>query len=335
MNAGREAQLGHLFGLGGELPPWEGSEISLSALADFLANPAKTLLKGRLRIDLSSPDDPASDREPVIPRALDEWQLKDTLLKLHTTNGGSLAAHTSLQDRGVLPLGYAGKELAHVLSTAVDELLEVTGVLGAHMDEFASHPVAVDVHLEGRLYRLHGVIDGVRDTTLTTVQAGQVNAKHRLKLWLSLLALKASGHTVERGLVAGLKASYGRVRPVMVGMQSAHTQAEAQALLADLVQIWSEGTRRPIPLWMGASRALLSRPDRTAAIHEAEKSWWPTPRGREDLKDPNVMMLFGHANPFRPGPQLTEAFELAERVWGPIHAATVGNKELKGWEIHR
>jgi exodeoxyribonuclease V gamma subunit len=158
-------------------------------------------------------------------------------------------------------------------------------------------PSSVDVRValaDGR--GLGGTVAGVCGDVLRTVTYSRLSARHRLAVWVRLLALTAAhperpfeAVTVGRarsGAPNGARITVSRIRPV--GAERARVGLER------LVDLWDRGLREPLPIACGTSAAYAAARETDAdaekAAREAWESGWAFPK--EDA-EPDHLLVFG------------------------------------------
>jgi len=194
--------------------------------------------------------------------------------------------------RGALPPG----RLALPVIARVQPVAE--GIAAAARDLLGTaEPGSVDVRVAlagGR--GLGGTVAGVCGTVLRTVTYSRLSARHRLAVWVRLLALSAAyperpfeAVTVGRarsGAPDGARITVARIRPL--GAE------RAQVALERLVDLWDRGMREPLPMACLTSAAYAAArqagEDAEKAARGAWESGWAFPR--EDA-EPEHQLVFG------------------------------------------
>jgi exodeoxyribonuclease V gamma subunit len=273
--------------------------IALDDLVYFFRGPSRHFLRERLGIRLEPARGEVDTREPFILDALERYKLCEEAVRLRRAGieGNELAA--LLRAAGLLPHGVVGDV---ALAVALEQMESLVRRLDALMPAGAAPSVPIDLELEG--VRIRGALvrsaaGGVIDFRPTTAKPGD-----RLGLWLRHLALGAAGEGGESRWL-GTTATVV-LRPV----------ADARERLADVVALYREGLRRPLPFFPRAAYAACEA--KKEPLVAARKHWESpavpdAPPGEGD--DPYNALAFRGRDPFA-DPFLT----LARRVFDPLRA---------------
>jgi exodeoxyribonuclease V gamma subunit len=278
--------------LGRPLPPEVSQLVELAELVRFAERPARAFLRSRLGITVGEYADEVADALSVELDSLEEWGVGNRLVE-------GLLSGASMDDcvraevaRGALPPGrLALPVLARVRPIAEEIAGAARGLLGD------AEPGSVDVRvaLEGGR-GLNGTVPGVCGDVLRTVTYSRLSARHRLAVWVRLLALTAAhpgrpfeAITVGRarsGAPDGTRITVARIRPI--------GPERAGVGLARLVDLWDRGMREPLPLACLTSAAYATAraagEDAEKAARGAWESGWAYPR--EDA-EPEHTLVFG------------------------------------------
>ncbi|MEI8254055.1 MAG: exodeoxyribonuclease V subunit gamma [Deltaproteobacteria bacterium] len=328
------------------IDPGLPGEITADALADALVEPAKHLIQRRLEVYLPEDEAEIASREPIDQDYLLRWKLRQELLAEYRDTSGAfdrdatfLRVTQRLQGKGAAMAGVAG-------SIQVETELNAVGALWAkwtsgHGD--ASQPdatAAATIDLGGDLGSLVVRAEADRITPngdLTTIERLTVSStntpEHALKTWIVQLVFAASGeHGSVDARMYGLKAAKADI----VAFQPVAAAAARDRLL-DLVRIWAEARRRPLPLFEQTSPTLAEGDDQTTRF-AAEAVWYdgsyveerqPAERDTQWLaplhRDYDLHTALGAQTSQAYGPR-----DLADRVWGELGKARMAaSKEKK------
>jgi exodeoxyribonuclease V gamma subunit len=277
--------------LPGPLAPVEPQVVELTDLVRFAERPARAFLRGRLGITVGEIDDEVADALSVELDGLQEWGVGDRLVK-------GVLAGAELDDcvraeiaRGSLPPGLLARPVVARIRPVVQE------IVGAARELLppGADPGSVDVRValdDGR--RLGGTVAGVCGNVLRTVTYSRLSARHRLAVWVRLLALSAAypdrpfeAVTVGRARAKGARVTRSRIRPV--GAERATVQ------LRRLVDLWERGMREPLPIACLSSAAYAAAAqageDARKAGREEWESGWAFPK--EDAEPEHQLVLGG------------------------------------------
>jgi exodeoxyribonuclease V gamma subunit len=319
-------------------PEDDDGRIDLEALARFFRRPQASLLRRRLGVDLTNDPLRLRDREPVSMDALERWSLGEALVEARLTGADVEALHAATRALGSLPVGTVG-------DCAFEDIAETAGRIAERIAEVADRPprqaIDVDIPLgDGR--RVVGRLDGLRDGLLLRYGFGRLDGRRRMDLWLRHLALNAHADTQSAddfgdlmgGMIGGEPEPGGAIprtsrfvcradRQAAAVALEFPPQANAIAVLRELVDIYARGMCEPIPLFTHASFAYASarrkRPWRSrdarerSAGYEARNVWKGYGDLPADRKDPATLRLFGDQFPFD-----DEFVSLARAVFDPL-----------------
>jgi exodeoxyribonuclease V gamma subunit len=262
--------------VGGEGGEGDGLVVTLTALQRFFASPVRGFLRQGLGAGSPGDHDAVEDRMPVELVGLERWGLGDRIL------ARAIAGHDPQQvfgaelSRGLLPPDGLGDRQIKDVTT------QVQGLYLASASDRAQPATDVDVTadlvVDGRPCRVTGVVGGVRGERIVRVNFGSLSVKHRWSTWLDLLALAAARPDRAWGA-----STYGwNKRHGSAEIARLNPVADPAALLADLVALYRQGLREPLPV-----------PPRTAfafadcrRTHKAE--YWPI-RREWDTSDQSPM----------------------------------------------
>jgi exodeoxyribonuclease V gamma subunit len=306
-------------------PPGDGT-VRLDDLRRFLEHPVRGFLRQRLQVTLFSDDMDPADGMPVELDALERWNVGDRLLRARIGGADRGRAVQAEWRRGTVPPGPLGQRLLDRVADEVDALV------AAALPYLAGDPDAWDVLAplpDGR--SVTGTVTGVYRDTLAAVEYSKLGPKHRLRAWVRLLALSAGrpgrpwrAVTIGRGQGRPSRSTIGPIDP-----------ATAAALLADLVAVFDEGLREPLPLSVKTSAAYAQYRARGGDVDdavEAARKQWTRYEGGGEADDPAHALVWGSnveldALLATPAPDRSAVGEptrfgaLAARVWTPLLAA--------------
>ncbi|MDQ6658210.1 MAG: exodeoxyribonuclease V subunit gamma [Actinomycetota bacterium] len=258
--------------LSGPLPAPEGVDtIDLDALIRFFEHPAKTFLRDRLGIYGGLSEDEVPDELAVSLDSLQKWSIGERLLQSRLAGVSSDAVQQAEFRRGTLPPGALGPVLLQELASNVDPLVQAAaGYLAGAVEQ-----VDVTAGLpDGRA--VAGTIGPLRAGLLTRVTYSSLAPKHRIRAWISILALSAASPSFAvRAVTIGRGSRY---QPVATSRLDPPSADRATALLATLVGIRDLGLRSPLPLppktaYAYALARVRGRRDAGDAFAKAEIEW--------------------------------------------------------------
>jgi exodeoxyribonuclease V gamma subunit len=303
-----------------EAPPL----LSVSALLAFLRNPVKAFFKQRLLVQFDSQELSAEDDEAFSVAGLQEYvilrELLDELLvglEAAPDLPDRVAAYTArLRRAGRLPMAEQGLRVERKLVATLAPMLQ------AWLQLRAQYPLAAPKELLRYPFDAPLFEDWLADVQcqesggqrvwfeLTTSslclneKARSVRPERVLEAWLRLLTASACGVAL-RGVLVGKDATV-TLEPL--------PQAQAQALLGDLLAAWQEGmdsTGAPLPLALSTGLALVSGKGDMAVVYEGGAF-----RNAAEGDEPCLARLF----PDFAALSADGRFErLAQRLYGPLY----------------
>lgn len=244
-----------------------GDDIALDDLISFWVNPIEGFVRQRLGARMPSDDRPHADELEVALPHLDAWAVGDRMLRGMLDGDDPLVSQAAELRRGTLPPFQFGLRTLQEISGPVGRIYTAAADARGQVP-----PTTRDVLVplpDGR--RVHGSIPDVFDTTAVTALYSKLGAKHRLKAWIRLLALAASGAPVTSGLTIGRGRTARPVRSLLVPPD------DAIALLDQLVRLRDRGLRSPLPVPLdpGATygAAMVQRGNPEAAASDARRTF--------------------------------------------------------------
>ena len=265
--------------ISGPLPAPPHDDVVLADLAAFFRDPVKGFFRA-LDYTLPWEVDGVEDAMPVDIKALEEWTVGDRMLDDMLQGMAPDQAREAEWRRGTLPPARLGWRKATEIRDQADLLAQAAR---AYRSPDAD-AVDVDIDLGGR--RLTGTISPVFGDRLVSVTYSKLDGRHLLQSWIPLLALAAHdpSHDWSAICIGRKKRSTDPRRDELT------SPTDPVGLLADLVAIYDEGRRRPLPLppktsfaWAEAKHS-HGDPERSASFRWRSNDRYPG----EDAEKANV-----------------------------------------------
>lgn len=286
--------------------------LELSELIQFFRNPTAYLFQRRLGVSLRENITDVPDREPLELSPLERHAVGQRLLNARVAGLPAPRARELLRAARLLPAGALGDAELR----ATEPLVESIARLALESAELRSaQPRRVSGVLAGR------TLAGPLETSdgLVDYQFARVRAKHLLGAWIRHLFIcwqaprrGATSSIVGRSLKGDGLAHY-RLPPVQA----------AEECLEQLVRVYDEGQRRPVPLFPDASlayaRSLAKKPGQPLVARLAASRDWIV----ELERDAHLQRAYGRNAPL-PNTSLassreeTEFGQLASDVLQPL-----------------
>jgi exodeoxyribonuclease V gamma subunit len=267
--------------------------VRIEDLDALLRNPARLLLRRRLRVQLEPDDALLEDTEAFALDGLGRYALRRDVYAQVVAGRAPEAIHPVVRAAGLLPGGAPG-------DVAFAAALEEVTPLAARFRAAERHaPVVFDLAFGA--HRLTGSVrpgDWIEPAGLTPAR--------RLAAWVRHLALHAAGVT-QRTAVYTLD-------PVMT--LAPLTQETACTLLRDLVALYGRALTEPLRLFPRTSyaHAACVHAGKGDARKAALRAWLGNEGEGGERDDPCFALVFRHVETPLDG----EFASLAEQVWRPL-----------------
>ncbi len=307
----------------GQEPPWPEWEpvevVSLEDLIRFLQHPVQRFMTARMGFSVPKAGEIPDDTLPADLGALSRWGLKERLLD-------GLADGYDLEDLAVRELagdGLPPGALGHDdLDDAVEAATELwNGAVERGYQREAMRPYRGEVQVGG--VTVEGTVLADPDRAhLARVTASRVKGKHRLRAFAELVFMSALEPEVawESFVLGRYAGGRGHVAVTIgpIGESPQERRAEAEAMLAELVALFVEGHRAPLPMpcessyswqrYVGSDRGKAWGTTRDA---------WENDKFSPEAKDPAHQLLLADLGEMRA--LLRSGFaDYAKRLWAPI-----------------
>jgi exodeoxyribonuclease V gamma subunit len=232
--------------ISGPLPPSPVEDVVLADLVAFFRDPVKGFFRA-MEYTLPWEVDGVEDAMPVDINALEEWQVGDRMLQDMLRGMDAEQARHAEWRRGTLPPGNLGWRKSKELC---DQAVLIAEAAAPYR---GTEPRAVDVDVElGGGRRLTGTVAPVYTNRLVSVTYSKLDGRHLLQPWIPLLALFAHEPGRDwKAVCIGRPRRGTNPRIEMMGRPA----DSAVSLLADLVAMYDEGRRQPLPLPVKTSYA--------------------------------------------------------------------------------
>jgi exodeoxyribonuclease V gamma subunit len=279
-------------------------EIELRDLARFFEHPVREFLRRRFGLYLGDDVAELEDREPMELDALDNWKLRDSLLAWQVAGKDPDESRELLRAQGRLPPGALGDLASNLAARRAGQIASAVRVL----QEGERLPVLpLDVELGG--FRLVGEIDDLWPAGRVCFLHSQLPHRRELNFWIQHLALSLSvGVDVGARDVAvrSLLVAPSKVEGATV-LELGPVPAARDHLL-DLLNLYEQGQKTPLPLLPRTSRAHANacaksgwQDESTAAAFSA----WDQGRGvPTESSDPYLLQAFRDVDLFDPACEL-------------------------------
>lgn len=310
------------------LPARRRTDIELTELTALLTHPARGFLRQRLDVAVRFDEDDPSDALTVELDALQKWHLGDRMLRDRLAGVDEQTCRNVEWRRGMLPPGPLGNNQLTSVLAEVEPLVLATA-------QFRAEPRrTVDVLAEladGR--QLRGSVPGIHGDALVAVGYSKLGPKDRLRAWIGLVALAASHPETSWTAVTVGRGEPGRPKQSVLGPL---TGDRAGKILEQLVELYDQGLREPLPMAIKTSAAYAAarrnQGDVDEAVRMARRPWVSGDFPGEDADaahelvwgrraDLDVLLAEEALLDPRAQPEPTRFGALAVRLWAPLLAA--------------
>ena len=269
--------------ISGPLPAPPPDDVVLADLAAFFRDPVKGFYRA-LDFTLPWEVDGVEDAMPVDINALEEWTVGDRMLDDMLHGMEPAQARDAEWRRGTLPPGRLGWRRATTICEQSVLLAETARAYrGAKADA-----VDVDIDLGGR--RLTGTVSPVFGARLVSVTYSKIDGRHFLQSWIPLLALLAHDPSRDWSAVCIGRARKGTAPRVETLRPPSGSPVE---LLADLVAMYDEGRREPLPLPVKTSFAWAETTHTHGDPHRIAGYRWKSDRYPGEDAEPAQVRTWG------------------------------------------
>ncbi len=249
------------------LPPaTPPDDIDLPSLIRFLEHPVRGFLRQQLGISVRDDHDEVAEDLSVELTGLTKWAIGDRMLRARLAGQSLEQVRIAELRRGELPPGRLGAATLDPILRSVEAILTAAAPCLGEPET----SVQVGVALPGGR-SVTGTVSPIRGTVLTRVEYSRIAARHRLAAWVRLVTLVAGGAAVTGALTLGGSASAGGY------LLTAPEPDQAVVVLADLVSLYADGLRAPLPLPLGAAldyaRARAGGRSSAQAAGAAQQAW--------------------------------------------------------------
>jgi exodeoxyribonuclease V gamma subunit len=309
--------------LAGPLTSFTPRDVELAELHRLLQHPARGFLRQRLDVASAWVEQEPDDALPVELDSLQEWAIGDRVLR-RLLDGMPPGRIVDLERHaGTLPPG----PLAAAVMAQVGGKAEA--IARACATELLDEPESYDVDValcDGT--RLTGTVTGVRGDVVLLTTYSSLGPKHRLQAWVDLVALSAAHPGRQwRAVAVGRKGSRARRSTLQLV-----TPEDALPAVEDLVALYRNGLRAPLPLPLKTAAEYASRRDRgdsrELAVEGATKEWLGSKFPGEQA-DAEHRLLLGEAAPLA---ALTAEAPWDDEGWYPDEVARFGQLSRRLWE---
>jgi exodeoxyribonuclease V gamma subunit len=266
------------------LPPLALEEpLSIRDLADFLKAPVRTFFRQRLGVFFEAEDPASEDQEPFDLHALEEWQLRDELIRAQSfalDQGRAIdQARTDrlarIRRRGDLASGAFGDAIVEELEAPMDELFErYQGALARWPRLLEEEEIRFQAEISGQAQELADWLGGVRTDddglrgrvvleTSDLVKNNHYRGEVMIRHWVAHLAAHLAGEPITTLVISPV----GQVELAPL------TCDAAEAYLTELLAARDMGMRRPLPLAVKTAFGWLKGGDAYAAAKTYEGAY--------------------------------------------------------------
>lgn len=275
-------------------------EVATRSLVRLVQRPWEIYLShiGASLRDLNETD---SDREPLVPNALERWQLGDVWVRSRLAGEAPETLTAKLRRGGLVPGGALGSETLEVIASKAEPIIESAQALGVVAEP---NTLTVRLALGGTLIKGH-LLDltdvGIRRATYATV-----DAKRMTSLWIDHLLLSAA---CDKPGLTSVLVGRGK-KPGLIEFPPIDTHW-AQQQLEGVMQLYRLAHRLPLPFFPASVKSVIEAATRSKspidldsdegaeqAIAEAKKGYTNTWNTTAPAQLLSVRTAFAGRDPF-------------------------------------
>ena len=298
------------------LPPAAGTVIELDDLIRFVERPVRAFLRQRLGVSVAEYSDEIEDGLPVELDHLEQWGVGDRLLRARLTGVDARTAALAEIARGTLPPGVLGLP---VIESVLPEVEDIVGAAEALLGP-ASDLGSVDVRVP-LADRPHGQRHRPRHRR-------RPPARHRLLAREPAPApgrLGAPARPQRRLPRARLHRRDRRPRPQEepprhAGPARPARPATAHEALEELIALYDEGLREPLPIYSDTTAAYVEAVANDGKPRKAGADKWESGRFDGEGRDPEHVLVLGGEPSFEAVLADGRFAALAHRLWDRLLA---------------
>lgn len=261
--------------------------IPLNRLLRFFSNPGRFFAENRLGIRLPYLNEALTDTEPFDTNHLDNYQLKDQMVRHFLQGQSQDQLLKRIRGLGVLPPAAHGDLIFQELheqvvpfSTAVSDIRNSSTELP---------PLEIQLQLNN--FQIRGTLNSIRSTGLLRYRCAGFNPKDQITAWIEHLLL-----------VCCAPAVYPQRTTLLMATDtiSFRPPEEAENILGSLLEWYWQGLCAPLPFFPRTSAAYAEKLSWDRG--KAEAAWAPMfNAGQGDSKDPYSRLCFGAELPYDAG----------------------------------
>ena len=315
-------------------------EIDLDQLMTFFRHPARHFVRDRMQIALREDGDELSTREPFELNALDQFKLGTQLLSWLGSGASEREAYALARGSGQLPHGLAGQiafeDLMRSVVSMATRVQELTdGESASEIEPMKRRKTTFAIEVAGA--RLSGELADLAPKGQILSRFAKLGGASELGAWIRHLVLQVAaadpaahgfGGSFEVGEIGLDTYLIGRPGKSAATTVARFARVEApEKKLAQLVSLFRDGRRAPLPLFPRASRVYAERTlagkDHAAALSAAKAKFREDRVVAGEGLDPYNVLAFKGVDPFASAAELAgdHCFDgLANTVFAPLLA---------------
>ena len=291
-----------------ELAPGDDTQhtVTLAQLVKFMQNPTQYFLRNRLGIYIDRNDEMLQDQEPFSLDGLANYQLSQELVEQLLADELSPQLFELTVAKSILPQGsLAAPTFEKCLASARDF---------AHKVQLFTQGRQADCRAYDQTFggvRLVGELNGLYPQGLLRHRCASIKPKDRLLSWVYHLALCSLAQDGEPT----------PARSHLLGNSNKDLTydfvADSRQQLAELLQLFQAGQRRPLPFFPRAAFAYceeaLKGKAAEACLDKARSEWLGSDRSLGECTDADFDYCFGRVDPIG-----DEFAQLSEKIVTPL-----------------
>ncbi len=295
-----------LFVQGLPQPEDEYRRLDIQDLIGFFHNPARYLLRNRLKVRLRAGEDVLATSEPFQLEPFVDTAIRRDVLALQLQGRTTGEILSIVRAKGLLPHGQIGQHLYAREVRRVQPLLAVCGQAAGQ----SRRTLEVDLSLGG--FHLSGWLHGLSDEGLLMVDVQALKARHYLELWIRHLVLNClqpegvAPVSVWQGLSEAGNPE-GRL-----ALQPLH---QPEAILQALLALYWQGLQKPLPFFPKSGLVYMQAGEQQDPLELARRCWEGSEKTWGESQDIYYQLVFRGCQPID-----AEFAALSKAIFGPLFA---------------
>ena len=298
------------------------ASLSIDDLRRLFADPAGQFLRHRLGLRLPDPAGEDSDLEPLLAPSggLDQYGLQQQVLEAVLADAAD-GLYARLRARALLPSGPLGRRL---LDERLRQLRPYAEAFAQWRGAAPAQSQRLQVRIDG--IDLHGRLPGWYANGVGRVQVGALSGRAAIRHGLEWLLLRAAGERAPYVRFFEHDDSLGP-HPMEANAAEPLSSAQAQAALAELLQLYRHGLQAPLafaPYSSWKYHQAAREDDLDKAVKDAAAQWQAS-FGWSEATSPELRLVHRGRDPFADAQRFAEFAATSHRLYSLLERGDAGS----------